>query len=179
MEKIMIIKFIRKIESVYYNLYNKQYYSFPGIHPSTVFAAEKSGKVTIICPENLTIGEGTAINAGAHINADGIVEIGDHVHIGINLTVYSSNHNFKSEFGIPYDNTEIRKKVIIKDCVWIGANVSIIPGITIGEGAIVGMGAVVTKNVPDGAIVGGNPAQIIGKRDMDTYYKLKNEEKFY
>lgn len=170
---------MRKIESLLCRLHNRQYLKYPNIHPSTVFAAEKTGKITIVCPENLTIGEGTAINAGAHINATGGIEIGAHVHIGINLTIYSSNHNFKSEIGIPYDNTEILKKVVIKDCVWIGANVSIIPGITIGEGAIIGMGAVVTKDVPDGAIVGGNPAQIIGHRDMDTYYRLKNEEKFY
>ena len=53
------------------------------------------------------------------------------------------------------------------------------PGVTIGEGAVVGAGAVVTKNVPALAIVGGNPAKVIGQRNSQIFEKLKSEDKLY
>ena len=55
----------------------------------------------------------------------------------------------------------------------------IIPGVTIGEGSVVGAGSVVTKNVPPGSVVGGNPAKIINQRDMEQYERMKREKKFY
>ena len=71
------------------------------------------------------------------------------------------------------------KTVIIKDNVWFGNNVIVTGNITIGEGAIIAVGAVVTKNVPDFAIVGGNPARIIKYRDKDHYLSLKAQNKFH
>lgn len=73
----------------------------------------------------------------------------------------------------------IKKPVIIKDFVWCGANVTITPGVTIGEGAIIGAGSVVTKDVPDYAIVGGNPAKIIKYRNIELFKKLRDEKKWY
>jgi len=70
----------------------------------------------------------------------------------------------------------IYKSVNIDDYVWIGANVSITPGVTIRKGAIVGMGAVVTKDVPECAIVGGNPAKILAYRDKETFYEIINND---
>jgi len=158
--------------------WNKQYYQYAGISGDVVFSAAFPGIVRIVSPQYCQIGKGTVINAGSVIHCAGGVSIGDYVHIGHGLCVYSTNHNYKSEIFIPYDETDIVKPVEIGDCVWIGANVSIVPGVKIGEGAIVGMGAVVTRDVPKGAIVGGNPAQIIGYRDMDIYQRLKDESKF-
>ena len=164
----------------YYQFANRKYRSYPRIHHSVSFCAETPGPIKILGPrENIEIGEGTAINANAHMSTDGGVKIGKYVHIGINLVVYTSNHNFRSTRGIPYDDTNIKKPVSIGDFVWMGANVSIVPGVTIGEGAIVGMGAVVTKDVPACAIVGGNPAAVIGYRDEDLFNKLKAERKFF
>jgi acetyltransferase-like isoleucine patch superfamily enzyme len=107
------------------------------------------------------------------------VHIGSYFHTGINLTIISSNHNFENASSIPYDKVRIHKPVIIKDFVWCGNNVTIIPGITIGEGAIIAAGAVVVKDVPDCAIVGGNPAQLIRYRNKEEFYKLKAEGKFF
>jgi maltose O-acetyltransferase len=164
----------------YYRLINKKYYRYPRIHRSVSFGAETPGPIKILGPlENIEIGEGTAINANAHMNTEGGVKIGRYVHIGINLVIYSSNHNFRSTVGIPYDDSVINKPVSIGDFVWMGANVSIVPGVTIGEGAIVGMGAVVTKDVPECAIVGGNPAAVIGYRDREIFNKLKTEGRFF
>ena len=69
----------------------------------------------------------------------------------------SLNHGLKKEER--YDL--IPKKIVIKDYAWIGSKSVILPGVTIGENAVVGAGSVVTKDVPDNAIVAGNPAKII------------------
>ena len=76
-----------------------------------------------------------------------------------------------------YDENMILKPVVIEDNVWIGMNVSVVPGITIGQGAIVGMGSVVVKDVPPKSIVGGNPARVIGERNHQHYEeKLKHNK---
>ncbi len=143
-----------------------------------LFAQSFHGLVIITNAERISIGRGSVINAWTAIHCAGGVSIGQFTHIGHGLTVYSSNHDYRSNKSLPYDEVDIVKPVMIGDYVWIGSNVSIVPGVSIGEGAVVGMGAVVTKDVPPGAVVGGNPAKIIGYRDMVTYERLKQEGKF-
>jgi acetyltransferase-like isoleucine patch superfamily enzyme len=118
------------------------------------------------------------LKSDTFIESSGGVKIGKYFHVGRGLTIFSSNHNYKSEKSIPYDEVDIMEPVVIGDFVWFGANVTIVPGVRIGEGAVVGMGSVVTRDVPPGAIVGGNPAKIIAYRDMETYHRLKLERKF-
>ena len=79
---------------------------------------------------------------------------------------------------IPYGNDDVLREVVIGNWVWCGANVTIVPGVHIGDGAVIGSGAVVTKDVPECAVVGGNPAKVIKYRDKDHFYKLKSEGKF-
>lgn len=112
------------------------------------------------------------------IEASGGVIIGRYFHTGRGLTIYSSNHKYDGADAIPYGHEYIRKPVVIQDFVWCGANVTIVPGVTIGEGAIVGAGSVVTKDVPVGAIVGGNPAKVIKYRDMKRFSELKEAGRF-
>ena len=124
------------------------------------------------------------IDATSHIKSDtyiecsGGVRIGRYFHAGRGLTIFSTNHNYRSDRMIPYDEADLPGPVVIEDCVWVGANVSIVPGVTIGEGAVVAMGSVVTRDVPAGAVVAGNPARVIGQRDMDLYRRLKTEGRF-
>jgi acetyltransferase-like isoleucine patch superfamily enzyme len=176
------MKILRKIVCFIYvflcRLWNQQYYQYPNISSDVVFAAAFPGVIRILSPQNCSIGKGTVINAGAVIHCAGGVVIGQYVHIGHGLSLYSTNHNYASDKSIPYDDTDIVKTVEIGDCVWIGANVSIVPGVTIGEGAIIGMGAVVTRDVQAGEIVGGNPAKFIGRRDMEVFSRLNAEGKF-
>ena len=73
----------------------------------------------------------------------------------------------------------ILRPVRICQNVWVGANTLVAPGVTVHEGAVVAMGSVLTKDVPAGAIVGGNPAKVIKYRDMERYERLKAEGKFY
>ena len=69
--------------------------------------------------------------------------------------------------------------MVIEDFVWLGTNVTIVPGVRIGEGAVVAAGSVVTKNVPSGAVVGGNPAVVIKFRDMEHFSKLKKDKSYF
>ncbi len=129
-------------------------------------------------PRKLHIGDGTVINGDLYINAFGDVSIGKYCHIAKGLTIFSHNHNWKSLEHIPYDNKEILKPVYIGDAVWIGANVTIAPGSIINEGAIISLGSVIFGTVEKCAIMRGNPAIIIGYRDIETFDKLKNENKY-
>lgn len=92
--------------------------------------------------------------------------------------IITQNHNYDHGAAIPYDDTYELKNVVIEDNVWFGNRVIVVGNITIGEGAIVAAGAVVSKDVPKCAIVGGNPAKVIKYRDIEHYEKLKQEGKF-
>ncbi len=107
-------------------------------------------------------------NSGVGVNAQifGKLYMGDHVMMGADVVIISHNHNF-DRTDIPMDQQGFGKDapVIIDNDVWIGARSVILPGVHIGAGAIIGAGSVVTKNVPEAAIVGGNPAKVIRMRN--------------
>jgi acetyltransferase-like isoleucine patch superfamily enzyme len=102
------------------------------------------------------------------------VTIGNRVLISHNVFIVDNqthpvnaetrHHQFKAKFGFPFpQNMDLEEKpIVIEDDVWIAANSIILRGVHIGKGAIVGAGAVVTKNVPAGKLVAGNPAVVIG-----------------
>ena len=109
------------------------------------------------CGKNIKIGKRVFINAGCQFQDQGGIEIGDDVLIGPQTIIATLNHDPNPE----KRGGMIPKPVRICDKVWLGARVTICPGITIGEGAIVGAGAVVTKDVPPRTVVGGVPAKVI------------------
>ncbi|MEA1848726.1 MULTISPECIES: acyltransferase [Chryseobacterium] len=135
--------------------------------------------IDITKPENLQLGNHVYIGPNAWISTYGTVQIMTGTIIGPRLKIYTGNHNYNSDRLLPYDEITIAKNVTIKENVWIGGDVTILPGITIEEGAIVGASSVVTKDVPKGAIIGGNPAKILKYRDLEKYDKLKQEGKIY
>lgn len=129
--------------------------------------------------ENISIGNNIYIGPEPYIFAPGGLTIEDNTIIGPRVNIHTSNHRYEDAEALPYDGVTILKPVHICENVWIGANVLIVPGVTINEGAVVAMGSVVTKDVPKGAIVGGNPAAIKKYRDLDQYERLKSEDKFF
>lgn len=116
---------------------------------------------------------------GMIINGHGEVIFGDNFHSGTNCLIITSNHNYDLGTKIPYDETEILKKVIIGDNVWFGDRVIVLGGVEIGEGAIIQAGAVVVKSVPPYAIVGGNPAKVFKYRNAEHYNVLKSKGLFH
>jgi acetyltransferase-like isoleucine patch superfamily enzyme len=118
--------------------------------------------------KNTILGNNVNMN-GLEISGNGKVFIGDNFHCGKHCLFITQNHNYKGT-KIPYDETYIKKEIIIEDNVWLGHNVIIIGSCKIGEGAIIQAGAVVVKPL---SIVGGNPAQEFSKRDSEHYYKKR------
>ena len=123
------------------------------------------------------IGDNTVINSMLVIGSGACI-IGSYCHLALNLTIITMNHNYKGN-GIPYDDTDIEKPVCIEDFVWLGANVTILPGVTIGEGAIIQAGSVVIRNIPPLALAGGNPAEVFAYRDKNHWDQMKKEQRFY
>ena len=122
-------------------------------------------------PKKLFIGDNVYIGPGAKLYAKGGIYIDDGVISGPNLTVYTYNHNYFNAEYLPYDQVYKLKSVHIGKNVWLGDSVSLVPGVKIGEGCIIGMRSVVVKDIPPFSIVGGNPAKVIRKRDDVENYK--------
>lgn len=119
-------------------------------------------------PGNIILGDGTIIGEKAVLDGRKELVIGNHVDIASEVMIYNSEHDINNSHF-----SAIEAAVHIEDYVFIGPRSIILPGITIGRGAIVGAGAVVTKDIPPFAIVGGVPAKIIGERtNKDLHYKL-------
>lgn len=115
---------------------------------------------------------------GMSVHGEGPVRIGDNFHSGSGCKLITENHNYDNGDTIPYDSTFYYEPVEIGDNVWFGRNVIVLPGVSIGEGAIIQTGSVVTEDVPKGAIAGGHPAEVFDHRDMEHYEKLKKAGKF-
>ena len=114
--------------------------------------------------QGIEIGPQTAVGAFNVIHGGGGVRIGSSCLLGPFVAIYSENHRF-SDPAIPIrDQGEERAEVSIGDDVWIGAHAAVLAGVSIGDGAVVAAGAVVTRDVPEGAIMGGVPRRAIGKR---------------
>ncbi len=114
--------------------------------------------------EGLVIGNNTGIAQGAFIQVRGKVVIGNDVIFGPNVSIFSETHNFDDPNIPVHLQGETRKGVTIEDGAWIGTRAVILDGITVGRNSIVAAGAVVTKDVPPGAIVGGVPAKVLKQR---------------
>jgi maltose O-acetyltransferase len=135
----------------------------------------------------LSVGEGANIEKGAMFNRHRIVSLGhrsgigidcrlygpvqirDDVMMGPEVVIYASSHDY-SDVDTPMigQGRQTDRPVLIDSNVWIGTRAIILPGVRIGEGAIVGAGAVVTRDVPEYAVVAGNPARVVRDRRIDS-----------
>lgn len=117
---------------------------------------------------HIIIGKRTAINEYNNLRAaGGDIRIGDHSQIAQFCTLVAGNHTVDTmEFMIDAPWETSRNSIEIGEDVWIGANCVILPGVTIGRGAVIGAGSVVTKNVPPYSIYVGNPAKLMRMRQI-------------
>lgn len=117
-------------------------------------------------PHRIVIGDRVAFNRGCQLYAsmraaEGTITIGNDVVFSPGVCIYAASHDYNHP-----DFVDTAKPVVIGDGAWIAANTIILPGVTVGRGAVVGAGSVVSRSVPDYAVVAGNPARVIKQRDV-------------
>lgn len=116
---------------------------------------------------NISIGQNSTVNPGCYLDNRNEIRIGSNVSIAHDTKIYTLGHDIDSE-----DFCLIGAPVVIGDYACVFANVLIMPGVELGEGAVVYSGSVVTKSVAPYDVVGGNPARVLRKRNHDLKYTL-------
>jgi acetyltransferase-like isoleucine patch superfamily enzyme len=112
----------------------------------------------------ISIGDNSAVGSQSFLGGQGGIDIGQNVIMGPGVRIFSENHNY-ADVSIPIRlQGESRRGVKIGDDCWIGASVTIVDGVSLGEGSIVAAGAVVTKSFPARSILAGVPGRLIGER---------------
>ena len=124
---------------------------------------------------------GSHVHMGSNIYAnfnltlvdDGHIYIGDWVKFGPNVTIVTAGHPVLPELRED-PALQFNKDVHIGDCVWIGAGVIVLPGVTIGKNSVIGAGSVVTKDIPENVVAVGNPCRVmrkISERDREFFFR--------
>lgn len=124
---------------------------------------------------------GSHVHMGSNIYAnfnltlvdDGHIYIGDWVKLGPNVTIVTAGHPVLPELRKD-PALQFNKDVHIEECVWIGAGVIVLPGVTIGKNSVIGAGSVVTRDIPENVVAVGNPCRVmrpIGDRDRETFFR--------
>jgi maltose O-acetyltransferase len=139
-----------------------------GCEIRNLFLPYKHGKnvkvwdfVHIDSPSKLKIGNNVSINRGSVINASGGVCIGNDTLIGPNVTIYSQNHNFNNSNVLIREQGFSLAKVEIGNNVWLASNVTVLPGVTIGENIIVAANSLVNKSISKQGVYAGTPVKLI------------------
>lgn len=115
---------------------------------------------------NIEVGDSVFINYNCCILDVMPVKIGHHVMMAPNVQIYTATHPLEAK--ARNSGKEYAKPICIGNDVWIGGGAIICPGVTIGNGVVIGAGSVVTKDIPDDVVVGGNPAKILKAIDNKT-----------
>lgn len=114
--------------------------------------------------ENIHLGDNIFFNLNCMIIDNNHVRIGDHAMFGPGVQIYTAAHPLDAVSR--NQGWEVTRPITIGNSVWIGGSAILLPGVTIGDEAVIGAGAVVTRDVPAGVVVAGNPARIIRKIDQ-------------
>ncbi|UKA29912.1 acyltransferase [Photobacterium damselae subsp. damselae] len=128
--------------------------------------------------KNTTVGDNFNSN-GLIVMGKGNLYIGNNFHCGFNTVIITENHKYKDALSVPYDDQYDIRDTHIGDNVWIGIKVTLLPGVSIGDGAIIQAGSVVCSDVAPLSIVGGSPAKEFSQRNEKDYYRLVSEGKFH
>lgn len=132
----------------------------------------------IILKGNIEIGPHSYFNSGRiSTGKNSSVRIGEWCAIGYNVNIHAITHHPEHATGPEKSRPVIEGSIIIEDHVWIGSNTYIRPGITIGRNSIIGVNSVVTRDIPENAIVGGIPAKIIRFKKEIVKKIISNNEK--
>ena len=171
----MAINYLRNIIRRLY--YFKYYNNFKGTANNILLS--RNGH--ILNPEEMELGENIFIGRGFNISATKL-QFGSNIMIGPNVLIECSNHTFTTK-GKPmfsYSTEKTSKGIKIEDDVWVGGNVTILDGVVIGEGCVVGASSNVIKSLPPYTICVGNPCKPIKKRfqddDLIEHLKMVNSK---
>lgn len=149
-----------------------------GNFPKHCDRCEVASTCTFAYPERLILGQYVHIGPKSFIECKGGVMIGDGSILSARVTILSSTHDYKSDESVPYGRTDLLRQVELGKAVWVGYGALILPGVSIGDGGVVGAGAVVTRAVDSGQVVAGNPARVIGTRRDDAWRALVEDQAY-
>ena len=116
-------------------------------------------------PHLVSIGNGCSFSSYVVLDAHDRITVGDNCMFALRVTVSTATHDHTKT---PMNSTMLTRPVVIGSDVWLGVGATILPGVTIGDGAVVGAHALVNRDVPPRAIVGGVPARVIRMREVDS-----------
>jgi acetyltransferase-like isoleucine patch superfamily enzyme len=130
-------------------------------------------KTIVDCSKGVAIGKDSIVNARCRLDNRGTITIGDNVSISSDVIILTADHDMNSPSFIGRT-----KPVVIEDYVWVGTRAIIMPGITIGKGAVVAAGSLLTKNVKPYQVLAGVPAKCIKERNQDLSYSASYKRLF-
>jgi chloramphenicol O-acetyltransferase type B len=172
-----MINFLISFQRVARKLIRLKYYSFLVRRKAASCGKIVRANYKTIVNERTVIDNNFNSN-GLVVVGRGGVRFGQNFHCGFGCVVITENHNYQGR-ALPYDESYCVGDVKIGENVWFGINVVVLPGVEIGEGAIIQAGAVVVKDIPACGIAGGNPAVVFSERDGEHYQALKLAGRFH
>ncbi len=130
------------------------------LNPKVKWPVHYTSKV--LCPEKIT--KGVMCDPGDNINnyiqANNGINFGSNIELGPGVAIISANHDTED-----FSKHKKEKPIQIGNNVWIGANSTILPGVTIGNNVVIGANSVVTKNIPDNVVAHGNPCKVVKEKE--------------
>lgn len=158
----LVVGLVRSLPTVLGICVRNVFYRLLGMKASGIFWIQPG--VTIVNLRKLKVGRNFGCNSGTYINAVGGISMGDDVLLGSNVTVSSGKHEIEGRESSVFSRPVTPLEITFGNDVWIGAGATILPGIHVASGTVVGANAVVTKNTLPYSVMVGLPAKAIRYR---------------